>query len=103
NLFRNARVLSGNTETHCEVALEFTSTGAIDVRLVDAAVGNQPGNLLFKFFYGGVHSVTVTGTNPTVVPTPVPRVPIGGGTISPPTFVDVAPRANILNLFRTTG
>jgi hypothetical protein len=102
-LFKNARILPGNTESHCEVSLEFTSAGTIDVRLLDAAVGNQPGNLLFKFFYGGAHSVTVTGTNPTVVPTPLPRPPIGGGTTSPPTFVDVAPRANILNLFRTTG
>lgn len=103
SLFKNAHILTGNTETHCEVALEFTSTGAIDVRLVDATVGNQPGNLLFKFFYNGAHSVTVTGTNPSTVPTPVPRVPIGGGPTSPATFVDVAPRANILNLFRTNG
>jgi len=102
-LFKNARILSGNTETHCEVALEFTSTGAIDVRLVDASVGNTPGNLLFKFFYSGAHSVTVTGTNPTGGTTVIPRIPVGGGTTSPPTFVDVAPRANILNLFRTTG
>jgi len=102
NLFRNAHILSGNTETHCEVALEFTSAGAIDVRLVDAAVGNTPGNLLFKFFYDGTHSVTVTGTA-TGGTTVIPRPLIGGGTTSPPTFVDVAPRANILNLFRTNG
>jgi len=101
--FRNAHVL-GNTETHCELALEFTRAGSIDIHLVDAAVGPQPGNLLFKFFYGGAHAVTVTGTSlPTVGNPPVPRVPVGGGATSPPTFVDISPRANILNLFRTTG
>ena len=101
--FRNARILSGNTETHCEVALEFTRAGAIDIQLVDASVGPQPGNLLFKFFYGGLHSVTVNGTNPPGSGTPIPRVPVGSTTTSPPTFVDVAPLPFIRGLFRTTG
>jgi len=99
--FRNARVLSGNTETRCEVALEFIRAGAIDINLVDAAVGTQPGNLLFKFFYNGTHTVTVNGTNPPTSGTSIPRVPVVSTTTSPPTFVDVAPRANMLNLFRT--
>ena len=99
--FRNARVLSGNTETRCEVSLEFIRAGAIDINLVDAAVGTQPGNLLFKFFYNGTRTVTVNGTNPPTSGTSIPRVPVVSTTTSPPTFVDVAPRANMLNLFRT--
>jgi hypothetical protein len=102
--FRNAQVLPGATETHCEVALEFTRAGTINVNLLDAAVGPQPGNLLFKFFYGGLNTVTVNGSSASQ---PAPQPPIShipsGGTASPTTFVDVAPRANVLNLFRTSG
>jgi hypothetical protein len=102
--FRNAQVLPGASETHCEVALEFTRGGTISINLLDAAVGPQPGNLLFKFFYGGLNTVTASGSSalqPASQP-PIPRIP-SGGTSTPTTFVDVAPRANMFNLFRTNG
>ena len=58
--------------------------------------------LLYKFFYGGAENVAISGNvtpTQTVVFTPI----LTGGTASPATFADVAPRANMLNVFRTTG
>ena len=98
---RNARTLAGATDTRLEVALEFTRNGAVHVNLVDGDVGPQPGNLLYKFFYAGAQVVTVTGAGSST-PAPVPRIP-SGGTATPTPFVDVAPRANMLNVFRRTG
>ena len=98
---RNARALAGATDTRLEVALEFTRNGAVHVNLVDGDVGPQPGNLLYKFFYAGAQVVTVTGAGSST-PAPVPRIP-SGGTATPTPFVDVAPRANMLNVFRRTG
>jgi hypothetical protein len=99
----NPHTLAGSTETRCEIELEFTRTGTLDVHLVDADVGPQPGNLLFKFFYDGAKQVTVAGAaNPTTGGGVIPRIPTGGSA-TPTTFVDLAPRANVINLFRRTG
>jgi hypothetical protein len=100
--YRNAQVQPGSNQTRCEVALEFTRVGQIDVNLIDSDVGPQPGNLLFKFFYPGADKVGVTGTPPPTSAQPIPRIPTSGSA-TPITFIDVAPRANILNLFRTSG
>jgi hypothetical protein len=95
----NPHTLS-NSETRFEVDLKLTRSGSVDINLFDADVGQTPGNLLFKFFYGGAKSVTVVGASSTsTTPAPVPRIP-SGQSASPTPFVDVAPSAIIQNLFR---
>lgn len=99
---RNPRILS-NSETRCDVELEFTRTGAINVNLVDANVGPQPGDLLFRFFYDGAKQVTVVGESSSPTTGAVTPRPITSGGSASATFADVAPRANMLNLFRRIG
>lgn len=101
---KNPQILSGSTENRCEIEVEFTRVGNVDINLVDADVGPQPAGSLFRFFYGGAKSVTVVGEVTASAPTtiPLPHIAVGG-TSTPATFVDVAPRANMLNLFRRTG
>jgi hypothetical protein len=99
----NPQTLSGCTETKCEFQLEFTQGGTLDVNLFDASVNPNPNTLLYKFFYGGDESVTISGTATSTQTgtfvTPIPTV----GTATPTTFADVAPRANMLNIFRRSG
>jgi hypothetical protein len=99
---RNPRILS-NSETRCDVELEFTRTGAINVNLVDADVGPQPHDLLFRFFYDGAKQVTVVGESSSPTTGAVTPGPITSGGSASATFADVAPRANMLNLFRRIG
>ncbi len=106
---KNPQTLSGCSETRCELELEFTKTGNVDVNLYDIDVGSQTAAVLalngtlFHFFYDGVKKVNVVGQ---ADPTPTPNVgrPLlssSGGTN--PGFIDVAPGANLPNLFRGTG
>jgi hypothetical protein len=100
---KDPRPLSGCVDTRCEFELEFTRSGPIDVNLYDADVPAVGNNLLYKFFHAGAHTVTVTGTSTSAGPAPtIPRIP-SGRVATPATFVDVAPRANMLNVFRRTG
>jgi|GEM_PF-1640105 len=98
----NPQTLSGCSETRCEFQLTFTQSGALDLNIFDASVQPNPNTLLYKFFYGGAENVAINGN---VAPTQnVTFTPIlTGGTAGPATFADVAPRANMLNVFRTTG
>jgi hypothetical protein len=98
----NPQTLSGCTETKCEFQVTFTQSGALDLNIFDASVQPNANTLLYKFFYGGAENVAISGNvtpTQTVVFTPI----LTGGTTSPATFADVAPRANMLNVFRTTG
>jgi hypothetical protein len=105
---KDPQALPGCSETKCEFELEFTRTGNIDVNLFDGSLGATTANslalsgTLFHFFYSGAKQVTVTGqANPSPPPN-IPRIP-SGGIAANPGFVDVAPRANLLNIFRSTG
>jgi hypothetical protein len=99
---KDPQILPGCSETRCEVELTFTQGGSVNVNLFDADVPSAGNNLLFKFFYAGVHQVTVAGAGVGPPPGPgVSRIP-SAGTAAPTTFVDVAPGA-MLNLFRGTG
>ena len=106
---KNPQTLSGCSETHCEVELEFTQSGTHNINLYDAGLDPQTvGALavegtLFHFFYGGTKQVTVVGQ---ANPSPTGNVihPIVGSTGGAnPGFIDIAAGANIGNLFRGTG
>jgi hypothetical protein len=104
----NPQTLSGCTDTSCGFEVEFTRTGTIDINLYDANVGTQAAALaingtLYHFFYNGAPKITVVGVANTTVTVPINRALVGGSVATNPVFVDVAPRANILNLFRRTG
>src|SRR5215471_4768972 len=73
----------GCSDSRCEFQVEFNRTGAIDVNLYDANVGQADSlainGMLQKFFYGGVKKITATGTatsSPAVAP---PRPLLAGG------------------------
>ncbi len=106
---KNPQTLSGCSETRCEIELEFTKTGSLDVNLYDADIGAQTASslavnaTLFHFFYGGAKQVTVIGqANSSPAPNVIHPIP---GSISGAnqTFIDIAPGANLGNLFRGTG
>ena len=99
----NPQTLAGCSETRCEFQLEFTQGGSLDVNLFDASVQPNPNTLLYKFFYGGAEKVTVLGTTTSTQTGTLITPILTGGTATPATFADVAPRANMLNLFRRTG
>lgn len=101
--FRNPQTISCN-ETVCEFELEFTQTGTFKLELYDLSSAVSEANTLFyKFLYDGADSVTVTGTANSPAPTPFISPQLGAATSTSSAFVDVAPRANMLNIFRRTG
>ena len=100
---KDPRTLPVCGETRCELEMEFTRSGPVTVNLYDADVPAAGNNLLFKFFHGGAHTVTVTGTTTATGSAPPPGHIPSSVAATPATFVDVAPRANMLNLFRRTG
>ncbi|MGB7070791.1 MAG: hypothetical protein WBD22_14955 [Pyrinomonadaceae bacterium] len=89
------------TEDVCEFRLTFKTTGNLNLNLLDIGVGSSASSTVFRFFYSGDESVTVAGTastSPTLTPVNPPSF---GGTAPPATFVDSAPRANMINIFRS--
>jgi hypothetical protein len=100
----NPQTLSGCTETRCEIELEFTQAGNANVNLFDSDVPSAGNSLLYKFFYDGAKQVKVVGatsaSTPPGAPFNHPLLAGGGGSGG---LTDVAPRANVLNLFRRTG
>lgn len=98
--YQSVRVLPGATATSCAVEIEFTSAGQGPLSFFDAALSglDMRSSSSSRFSYTGTNRTIQYGgtqTGSTFVP-PV----IGGGGGSPGTFVDVAPRANMLNIFR---
>lgn len=92
----NGSVLPGATETQCRIKIKFTRSGTQDIKIVDVETGGGP--------YKGANSkrdkeVDVSGTTGTTYNTSTGGI-VGGGTSSGSTFMDVAPRANMLNIFR---
>jgi hypothetical protein len=106
---KNPQTLSGCSDTHCEIELEFTQSGNHSVNLYDADVGSTNAGalavsgILFHFFYDGAKQVNVVGQANSSPTSNVIR-PIPGSTSSPnPGFVDIAAGVNLANLFRGTG
>ena len=101
NAYRNAHILAGATDSRATVELEFTQSGTGVLQLFDANLTSNDlaSSGIAQFVYSGSPSlqfgnVLVSSTGV------IPQVPIGGGTIAPIPFNDVAPRANMLNIFR---
>ena len=95
----NIQKLPGCSETECQFQMTFTQSGTKNLNLFDGGAGNlQNNSLAYKFYYSGVSSVTVSGTA-TSGSTFVQPILSGGGS-SPSTFLDVAPKAFIGNVFR---
>ncbi len=99
--YQNARILTGATDNRIEIEIEFTRSGQEHLLLFDSNLSSQDmtSSTGFKFSYAGGanRNVQYGGT------------PSGGGFIPPPlsggggsnnAFVDAAPRANMLNVFR---
>lgn len=100
--FRSVRVLPGATATSCTIEIEFSGSGQGPLLVYDAALSSQDmrSSTSSKFSYTGGTNRNIqfgggTQSGGTFIP---PIVSGGGGT--PNTFVDVAPRANMLNVFR---
>ncbi len=101
--YPSVRVLSGATETRMVVEIQFTGPGQGTLSIFDAALSGRDmrssGGSKFAYTgngniqYGGAQS----GGSGFVSPG------LSGGSGSPNIFVDVAPRANMLNVFRRTS
>jgi hypothetical protein len=103
---RNVRIRPGGTDSSFELEIEFTSSGQEQLLFFDSHLSQSDMNsgTSSNFSYTGGANRTVqygggaTNTGGTFTP------PItGGGSTGPATFVDAAPRANLLNIFRRQG
>jgi hypothetical protein len=98
--YQNARILAGATNGQCTVELEFTQNGQGPLRLFDSTLTDSQLSLAnTDFVYTGSPTMQFGSqlvSNPGIIPT----IPVGGGSIAPLAFTDVAPRANMLNIFR---
>lgn len=88
-------VLPGATDTQCRVKIKFTRSGTQEIKILDVETGGGP--------YKGANSrsdkeVDVSGSSGSSFNTTTGGI-VGGGTSSS-TFLDVTPRANMLNIFR---
>lgn len=103
--YRNQRILAGATDTKCEIEIEFTTNGQEELALFDSSLSqsdmSRSTSSDFRYTGGANRKVQYGGTQT--------NINTGGGFISPilgssgnnnTTFVDVAPRANMLNVFR---
>jgi hypothetical protein len=99
--YQSVRVLPGATATSCTVEIEFTSSGQGPLVMFDAALSSQDmrSSTSSKFSYTGGTSRNIQyGGTPSGSSFVTPIIGSRGGSSS--TFVDVAPRANMLNIFR---
>lgn len=105
--FRSVRVLPGATETQASIQVEFSQSGQGPLLLFDSALSAQDMNSSASshFLYGGGANLNIqyggtpSGRGNIVVAPPI----TGGAGAAPAVFVDVAPRANMLNIFRRQG
>jgi hypothetical protein len=98
--YQSVRVLSGS-DTSRAIEIQFSASGQGPLLLFDAALSAQDmrSSTSSKFSYtGGTNrNIQYGGTlSGTTTFTPI----LSGGSTTPTTFVDVAPRANMLNIFR---
>ena len=101
--FRNQRILPGATDTQCEIELEFIRDGEENLRFYDPSLtsAHLESGTSFLFRYDGFDNSKVqagtgqsSGTGGFIAP------PLSGGSGSGNTLIDLAPRANLLNIFR---
>ena len=103
--YQNVRVLPGATESTCAIEIEFTGPGQGPLSFFDSALSGQDmrssGSSKFSYTGGTNRNVQYGGaqTGGTTFTPPIRS----GGAGSPSVFVDVAPRANMLNIFRRTS
>lgn len=98
--YQSVQVLSGS-DTSRAIEIQFSGPGQGPLLLFDAALSAQDmrSSTSSKFSYTGGTNRNIQYGGPQTVSTFVPPIISGGGG-SPSTFVDVAPRANMLNIFR---
>lgn len=101
--YRNVRILDGATSARAEVELEFINNGAIQLHLFDSVLSqaDMASGTAFKFLYNGslersVAAGTGTFSGSTFINPPLTS---SVGT-APATFIDLAPKANMSNIFR---
>jgi hypothetical protein len=107
--YPNVRVIPGGTDTSRSIEIEFNSPGQGPLMLFDAALSapDMRSSTSSRFDYrGGANRNIQYGANQTggggaVMPIASPI--IGGSVGSSSTFIDVAPRANMLNIFRRSS
>ncbi|MGH9947883.1 MAG: hypothetical protein ACRD6X_11875 [Pyrinomonadaceae bacterium] len=103
--FRNVAILSGGTDSRIEMEIEFTSNGQEQLLFYDSRLSQQDMNssTSSKFSYSGGSNRTVqyggSASGGGFISPPI----TGGGSTGSSTFVDAAPRANMLNIFRRQG
>lgn len=103
--FRNVRFLPGATDTQAAIEVEFAQSGQGPLLFFDAALSRQDLNSStssrFSYEGGADRDIQYGGPqNAGVGGGLVTRPIIGGGNSAPAAFVDVAPRANMANVFR---
>jgi len=98
--YQNAHILAGATNGQCTVEITFTQSGQSGLRLFDSTLtDSELTHSNTYFIYTGSPTMQFGNqlvSNPGIIPT----IPVGGGSIAPLAFTDVAPRANMLNIFR---
>lgn len=98
--FQNAKILPGATDSKCEIQLTFTQSGSIPIFLFDSSMTSLEilkADVRLQYANSTSHQVQVSGTQTSSVSV---NPPLTGSSGSSSTFIDVAPRANMLNVFR---
>lgn len=100
--YPSVRVLSGATETRMVVEIQFTGPGQGALSIFDAALSGREMRSSggSKFAYTGNRNIQYGGPQ---IGSGFVSPGLSGGSGSPNIFVDVAPRANMLNIFRRTS
>ncbi|HLF83668.1 MAG TPA: hypothetical protein VI837_05780 [Blastocatellia bacterium] len=103
--YQNVRVLPGATESSCAVEIEFTASGQGPLSFFDSTLSGldmrSSGSSKFSYTGGTNRNVQYGGAQAggTTITPPILSGGGGGGSL----FVDVAPRANMLFIFRRTS
>jgi hypothetical protein len=101
--FRSVRLLSGTTDTQAAIEIEFSQNGQGPLFLFDSVLSTQEMNASTssQFLYAGGANLNIqygqaASAGGRIIPPPI----VGGGGGGPAAFLDVAPRANMANVFR---
>jgi hypothetical protein len=101
--FRNARILDGATSTRAEIELEFLQSGTSQLHLFDSVLtqGDMASGTAFKFLYNGSLDKTISSGTGIQTNTGFINPPLTSSVgTAPALFTDIAPRANMVNIFR---
>ena len=107
NGYFDGEVLPGATDTECKIRIKFTSGTTHRILLVDREATDKIVPIEFFHYKGSptntrldVTTVSTAGTGGSVSSVGVTNGIVRGGTTSAQQFTDVAPRANMINVFR---